>query len=391
MTDPLRALESLRDIEVPVGARSRVRARVEAHLDRRAIMQGSPRRRWLLGFALVAPIAVVALIALWPRSDRRAISVAGGDRYDVALPSGHVSIRGPAEVAVTRGQLSLVQGTVDAQGQLRVNGPTCAVVVQGSAEVSVKGAQTMVRVFAGSVEIIPPVATCEVIELQGGPITASVGRKLAPAIASTSGAAPAISDSSSTRGAAPTEPIEVSPSIQAPNRIAASPPQKAPSRIESPSKPIEPPARSSENEASMPVQAAAPVDVATRASVDSPPPTSDAPPPRSDVLPNPDAQPARPVASEAARPDPLAAEVAAFRAAVALEASNLAAARQAWQAWRARWSTSPLAQSVDLHLLAVLDRLGRHDEASKLARDFVRRYPRSPRRAEVERLIEAPR
>jgi hypothetical protein len=324
VSEPLRALESLREVEVPVGARSRVRARIEAELDHRAI-GGTSRRRWALGL-LAVPVAIVALVVLWPRSQTRAVSVAAGDRYDVALDSGHVSVRGPAEVSMSRDQFLLVYGTVDAQGQLRVQGPSCDVVLDGSAEVSVKGSQLIVRVFAGSAQIVPPVASCERIDLLSGPtqqpITASTGRNVSPP-----------------PPPQPTEVVEV-----------VIPPAPAPGR--------------------------------------EPPPPRRAPPATDvvDVVPPPSPEP--PAApSEAPRPDPLAAAVAAYHAAVALEASDLAAARHAWTTWRARWSQSPLAQSADLHLLSVLERLDRRSEASDLAREFVQRYPRSPRRAEVERMI----
>jgi hypothetical protein len=312
MTAPLRALQSLRDVDVPVGARSRVRARIEAQLDRRAVRRGSSRRRWMIGL-LAVPIAIVAFVVWWPRSETRAVSVAGGERYDVALDSGRVSVRGPAEVAIARDQVSVMHGTVDAQGQLRLKGPTCDVVVDGSAEVSVKGSQLTVRVFAGSVEIVPPVATCERVDLISGPkpITASRDRTHAPRAIP---AAPAM------------EPIDVRPP---PREIRIAPRREVPEPA-----------------------------VAEPAAV-----------------------------SETPRTDPLAEAVGAYHAAVALEASDLSAARQAWTTWRARWSQSPLAQSADLHLLSVLERLDRHGEASDLAREFVQRYPRSPRRAEVVRMI----
>ena len=351
MTEPMRALESFSDVDVPLGARARVRARIEAHVDRRAITNGSSRR-WMIG-ALV-PVAILGLIMVWPRSDGRAI-VAVGDHYEVALGSGQVSIHGPAELAMSGEQLSLVQGTVDARGELRVQGPACTVDVRGSAEVSVKGAQLTVRVFSGSVQITPPppVNECEVIDLWSQrPIAASADRKTPAA-----NVTPAAVD------------VVVPPPTQAADVTVAIPPARKP-RVAS--RPREAPAdRAIEPPVVASIETAQPA-----APLDSTPPA-----------PTPSVTPTSPTPSVAAPTDPLADAVAAYHAAVALEAQDLSAARLAWQTWRARWSKSPLAHSADLHLLGVLDKLDRHGEASDLAREFVQRYPRSPRRAEVERLI----
>lgn len=429
--DPLRALQSLRDVEVPVGARSRVRARIESQLDRRAIMRGPTRRRWLVG-VLAAPLAAVLVLALWPRSEPRAVSVAAGERHEVELASGHVSIHGPAEVAISRDQLSLVQGTVEAQGQLRVKGPSCDVVVQGAAEVSVTGAKLRVRVFAGSVQVVPPVITCEVIDLSPRrPITASGAHKPAShalSASAPSAALPAETTAPALEGTAAPPPLEssavlsaVSPPLESsavsPSRQTSATPPSAPARSVR-SAPIAPPSGASMGAArsrapSIAPPSAAPVDAATsRASANGAPSAAlgDAAASRAATIARTSATPgdaatsrapsiasrsaalvegaaARAPSTKLAPTDPLADAVAAYHAAVALEARDLAAARAAWQVWRTRWPNSPLAQSVDLHLLAVLDRLGRHGEASDLARDFVRRYPRSPRRAEVQRLI----
>jgi hypothetical protein len=354
-SDPSRALQCLRDVEVPVGARSRVRARIESQIDRRAVAGGPSRRRWMIGM-LAAPVVAIAIVALWPRPEGRALSVQVGERHDVALPSGHVSIRGPAEVTISHDELALVQGTVEAEGHLHVSGPTCDVLVQGSAEVTVSGAQLSVRVFAGSVQIAPPVVTCEVIELSPRrPITASGARKADSAAVASSPPPGTMS--------APARSIVAAPDAEIAKPSSAH--VAVPAR-ERPEPRVAPPAGAPTSSRSTPEAPPLPSDVREGGTVDTAP---------------------RVVSSAEPPSDPLADEVAAYRAAVALEARDPAAAREAWQAWRARWPTSPLAQSVDLRLLAVLDRLGRHGEASDLAREFVRRYPRSPRRAEVQHLI----
>src|SRR6185503_2352656 len=97
------------------------------------------------------------------------------------------------------------------------------------------------------------------------------------------------------------------------------------------------------------------------------------------------------VATPAPRPDELAAALAEYRAATALENTDPTAAVRAWQTWRAKRSSSALAHGADLRLLALLRALHRDDEAAALAREFLRRYPSSPRRADVERIIERPR
>jgi hypothetical protein len=99
----------------------------------------------------------------------------------------------------------------------------------------------------------------------------------------------------------------------------------------------------------------------------------------------------QPAEAAAPPPDQLAEAVREYRAATALESSDPLAAVNAWQAWRARWSQTALAHGADLRLLALLDKLDRRAEATLLAREFLRRYPRSPRRADVERMLEGAR
>jgi hypothetical protein len=89
--------------------------------------------------------------------------------------------------------------------------------------------------------------------------------------------------------------------------------------------------------------------------------------------------------------DPLADAVAAYRSAVALEKDDPAGAASAWYAWRDHWRESPLAQAAELRLLAVLGRLGRDNELASVASDFLQRFPDSPRRGEVEHLVERSR
>ena len=83
----------------------------------------------------------------------------------------------------------------------------------------------------------------------------------------------------------------------------------------------------------------------------------------------------------------LAAALAEYRTAKSLESSDPDAAVRAWQAWRAHRSNTPLAHGADLRLLALLHTLHRDGEAAALAREFLQRYPHSPRRGDVERLL----
>jgi hypothetical protein len=84
----------------------------------------------------------------------------------------------------------------------------------------------------------------------------------------------------------------------------------------------------------------------------------------------------------------LARQVETYRAAIALVGRDDASAVAALRAMRAEWPRSPLTPEVDFQIVRALVRLGRTDEARAAAQQFVRNHPRSPRRSEMQRLLE---
>ena len=272
MIDPLYVL---RDVEVPVGARARVRARIEDHLDRAVL----PKRRGL-AFALTASAAVVAVVAVvvW------LVALRETTPREVAVPA----VQPPAENLVVD-EIASQAAPVVAQDEPHVREPALDVMVDGAARIILNTMQLTIRVVAGSAYVEKPVITSETIELTPAPKPA--------------------------------------PAVQQP-----------------------------------------------------------APPPVEEIV-APAAEPVEP----APLPDKLAEAVREYRAATALEGSDPTAAVTAWQGWRSRWSQTALAHGAELRLLALLGKLDRRQEAASLAREFLQRYPRSPRRADVERVLEGSR
>jgi hypothetical protein len=415
----IESLYALRDVDIPAGARTRVRARIEAQLARR------PRRLiGIVAFTAAAAAAVVVLVGLvgLPGSvARREFVVPAGTRADFVLAHGHSSVHGPAQVTVDDNGLSLTSGRIDAQGRLRVRGPACDVFVDGAAEVSVKDAQLMVRVFAGSVQIVPPAVSCEMIDLtpakspaspkltrredtSAGPqaaeltapaaptlepsttptISTTTATTMTPTISTTTATRPSATPPTTTstiadRSSRPGRARSISPAggdddMQA--RTSATAPTTAPSLAD----------RSSQSGRALPALPASGVDARSSktAALDPPSPTAGKLDPWA----------LAPIAGPPAqqrRSGELADALTEYRAATALESTDPTAAVLAWQAWRTRRSNTALAHGADLRLLALLGALHRHDEAAALAREFLARYPHSPRRADVARLIEKPR
>lgn len=95
----------------------------------------------------------------------------------------------------------------------------------------------------------------------------------------------------------------------------------------------------------------------------------------------PPADPASPPADTA-----LAGQVDAYWAAERLRASDPAAALARFEALQARWPRSPLRPEIDLAIIDLHVQLGRTDAARARARQFLRRYPDSPRRDDVRRI-----
>lgn len=372
--DPLPPWTALREVDVPAGLRARVRARLDGELaargrsasrgrgERDAAPVGGARvpgggRRWPRAVvAVAAGLAVAAVLAVvaWPGGGAgvaapRAVEVEPGDRVELPLTHGHVSVRGPAAAVIAGERVTLAHGTLDVLGQVTVAGPTCEARIDGTAEVSVQGATLVVRKLAGAVEVTPASVACEVIELElaAAPGAASPGR---------TGREPRRPGD----GAAPVEPVaagEVAPTPAAEETAPAPPDEIAPAPAAGRAA-----AGSPDEPRRAPVAAAAPR---------SPAPVAVAAPP------------------SPAPPEPLADAVAAYRAAVALEASAPADALAAWRRWLVRWPDSALAHAAEIRVLALLGRLGLDDARVEQARGFLRRHPDSPRRVDVERLLGA--
>jgi hypothetical protein len=178
--------QALREIEPPPGARARVRRKIEASLDARA----TPRRR-VRGVVLLFGAAVSVVVVMWllvsesstrplrarlpsppvapqpaPATTPRQVAVAAGQRVELPLPRGHVSLRGPVDATVgADARVVLRSGTVDALGRVDVLGPSCEAHVDGSAEVAVARSELVVHVFSGSATVVPADASCRVVEL----------------------------------------------------------------------------------------------------------------------------------------------------------------------------------------------------------------------------------
>ncbi|MBL8625724.1 MAG: hypothetical protein JNK64_30710 [Myxococcales bacterium] len=341
--------DALKDVDVPVGARGRVRQRV---VD--ALAAPRPRRRRaplvLAGLALAgtaaAAIVVVARDGAPPSA--RPVAVADGQRVGLAVGEGHASVVGPAEVRVVDGALRISRGTVETLGAMAIAGPRCEAHVEGSAQVSVRGDATQVRVFAGFARVAHVDPLCEVIDLTAAPAPAS-----APSAPTAPPAPPAAID--------PIDPTPIDAGVPDAETIVAAAPPRAVAPRPRPAAPSpavdEPPA------------------------VDTPPPAVDTPSPAVDEPPTAPAQPAV---------DPLTAEVAAYRAAVAREAADPVTAIAAWRAVIDRWPDGALAEAAELRLIALLGRLGKRAPQEAAARAFLARHPRSARAADVARLLEAP-
>ncbi len=114
-------------------------------------------------------IASVPAVAVPATPPSRQIAVAAGQRVEVPLADGHVSLRGPLDAVVEEHRVVLRSGTMDTLGRVDVLGPRCEAHVDGTAQVSVTDSQLVVRVFAGSAEVVPADSSCRVLELSPPP------------------------------------------------------------------------------------------------------------------------------------------------------------------------------------------------------------------------------
>jgi len=345
--------QPLQDVDVPVGARGRVRQRVVEAL------AAPPRRRrapivvasLAIAGAAAAAVVVVARDPAAPGAPRATapVAVAEGQRVALAVGQGHASVVGPAEVRIVDGALRIRTGTVETLGALAIAGPRCEAQLDGSAQVSVRGDATQVRVFAGFARVARVDPLCEVIDLTAapggpsadGPVPAAPTAVDAPAALAPVDAG--VPDAETIVAAEPVRPRPVAPRARvAPPAITAAPPADVDVDVD--------------------------VDLASPAIDTAPPPPAAAPP----------------------AVDPLTAEVEAYRAAVAREAADPVTAVAAWRAVLARWPDGALAEAAALRLIALHGRLGQRAPQQAAARAFLARHPRSARAADVARLLEAP-
>jgi hypothetical protein len=82
----------------------------------------------------------------------------------------------------------------------------------------------------------------------------------------------------------------------------------------------------------------------------------------------------------------LARQVEAYWAAERMRADDPAGALARFEALRRDWPGSPLGHEIDLAIIDLLVRLEDAEAARARAREFVRRYPESPRRKDVVRI-----
>lgn len=85
----------------------------------------------------------------------------------------------------------------------------------------------------------------------------------------------------------------------------------------------------------------------------------------------------------------LAAQVAAYRQALALGRRDQVAALASFEAMRQRWSRGSMMHEVDLRIIEALLKLNRLPQAREEARRFLRRHPQSPQRTKVEAVLTA--
>ncbi len=330
MTDRPSELEQLlhplRAIEVPPGARERVRRAIDERLKNRP---GVHRRR-LWTVVAVAATASLAAVVVWrarPAAQPGVARVlaaanargAGGEirpgqrlghgririRPDgsarIALGSAQIHARGSSSFVVSKERVVLDEGSVTLSGRLEVGGLGCRALLDGRAEVSVRESRLYFTVVAGSVQVVAP-EHCLITYVEAAP---SLGGEAPRARAGEHSAQPV-------------------PTPQALRRSRGK-------------KPLEP-----------------------------------------------GAEPRVPVTSSE-----LAEQTTAYRAALSADSHDDAAALERWRRIKARWPGGPLEHEVDFRIVDALVRLGRRDEAQAAARDFLRRHPQSPRRVEMRAVAGA--
>lgn len=97
----------------------------------------------------------------------------------------------------------------------------------------------------------------------------------------------------------------------------------------------------------------------------------------------------RPVASEALPPSELARLVTEFEQAKVFAKDDPARGLTAFRSLQQRWPHSPLSPEIDLQVVSLLNRLGKHNESQRESAAFVHEHPDSPRAKELEHALQA--
>lgn len=95
-------------------------------------------------------------------------------------------------------------------------------------------------------------------------------------------------------------------------------------------------------------------------------------------------QPSTTTTQRTPEPSELSRMVAQYQQAKQLAQRDPAAGLAAFRALQQRWPSGPLRTEVDLQVVALLNRMGRHDESKREAEDFLRAHPDSARAGELK-------
>jgi TolA-binding protein len=81
--------------------------------------------------------------------------------------------------------------------------------------------------------------------------------------------------------------------------------------------------------------------------------------------------------------------VSEFEHAKALAKSDPARGLAAFRRLQQNWPNSPLSPEIDLQIVSLLNRLGKHEESQRESEAFVQEHPDSPRAKELEHALQA--
>jgi hypothetical protein len=96
-----------------------------------------------------------------------------------------------------------------------------------------------------------------------------------------------------------------------------------------------------------------------------------------------------PMVAKPLPPSELARLVTEFEQAKALSQDNPAGGLAAFRHLQQRWPHSPLSPEIDLQVVSLLNRLGKHDESERESAAFVRHHPENPRAKELQHALQA--